>query len=66
VKGNDTVEYEVQYTHRGPLIQSKVIKNAQVLFGNQIPVGNDAGTFSLVWGGHVPGESLLGGFDHMI
>ena len=38
VKDQDPVEYEVRYTHRGPLMTASVIKNAQVLFGSQIPL----------------------------
>lgn len=36
-----------------------------MLFGSQIPIGEDFGTFSLAWAGHVPGESLLQGLDQM-
>lgn len=42
-----------------------MIKNAQVLFGNQIPLNENFGTFSLAWAGHVPGESLLNGLEFM-
>lgn len=65
VKDQDPVEYEVKYTHRGPLMTASVIKNAQVLFGSQIPLSEQAGTFSLAWAGHVPGESLLSGLEYM-
>ena len=38
---------------------SSLIKNAQVLFGSQIPVHEDFGEFSFVWAGATPGESLF-------
>lgn len=59
VKGGKTENFDVKYTHRGPLISSSVIKNAQVLFDNQIPIHEDLGNFSLSWGGHILGESYL-------
>lgn len=65
VKDKDPIDFDIKFTHRGPLVSSKVIKNAQVLFGNQIPLSEDAGTFSLAWAGHIPGESILGALDLM-
>ena len=40
-------------------MQSSLIKNAQVLFGSQIPVHEDFGEFSLVWSGQYAGETMF-------
>ena len=50
--------FDVRYTHRGPVVAAGTIKNAQVLFANQIPIHEDDGEFSLAWAGHIPGEDL--------
>jgi hypothetical protein len=36
-----------------------LLKNAKVLFGQQVPIQEGYGNFSLAWGGHVPGESMI-------
>ena len=60
VKGKDEpVRFDIKYTHRGPVITSQIIKNAQVLFGSQIPIHDDLGSFSLVWASHYTGESMF-------
>ena len=41
VKGKDTVAYEVLSTHRGPLISTDLLSEAQSLFGQKIPISND-------------------------
>lgn len=45
---------------------SNIIKNAQVLFGNKIPVHENFGDFSFVWAGHIPGESLFEAIDSFL
>jgi len=40
-------------------MQSSLIKNAQVLFGSQIPIHEDSGVFSFVWAGAYSGESMF-------
>ena len=34
VKGSEPIDFEVSYTHRGPVISSDTLRNAQVLFGS--------------------------------
>ena len=60
VKGQKEPEsFDVKLTHRGPVLPSTLIKNAQVLFGSKLPVDEHLGNFSLAWAGHRPGESIL-------
>ena len=52
VKGrNQTESFDVKFTHRGPVLTSEILKNAQVLFGSKIPVHENFGNFSFVWSG---------------
>lgn len=60
VKGyNITHNFNLFYTHRGPVMSSSMLKNAQVRFGENIPVHDSFGDFSMSWTGHYPGESML-------
>lgn len=63
VKGQDEPQrFEVRYTHRGPVLNNSLIKNAQALYGNPPPVKDKADLYSLAWGGHTPGEPMLTSF----
>lgn len=60
IKGEEEpAQFQVKYTHRGPVLTKTVIKNAEVLFGNPAPLKEGAGYYSLAWGGHQPGEQVL-------
>ena len=59
IKDGESISYDVKSTHRGPLMESSLIKNAQVLFGSAIPVHEDFGDFSLAWSGAMPGETMF-------
>lgn len=59
VKGKESpVRWDVQKTHRGPVIPSSMIKNAQLLFFGKPPVDDAYGNFSLAWSGHSATEEF--------
>jgi len=63
VKDAEPVEFDLKHTHRGPLMPTSIIRNAQVLFGSKLPV-YDGGNYTLSWAGRYPGESLFNALDH--
>ena len=64
VKGiSEPVTYDVKYTHRGPLLDGKLLQNVQLLSGNQMPIHENFGDFSLAWSGHYIGESWFDVID---
>lgn len=60
VKGEERpVPFTVKYTHRGPVITADTISKNLVHFENSLPLLENDEQFSLSWGGHHPGESLM-------
>lgn len=60
VKGqNESEKFVVKFTHRGPVLSGDLIKKNAIDFKNALPILNKKERYSLVWGGHYPGESYL-------
>jgi len=59
VKGSETLDYEVKFTHRGPIMEPELIYGAGVLFGGTMPEAKYKHHYSHMWGGMFPGESLI-------
>ena len=49
----------MKLTHRGPVLGGELIKNQAIDFKNSLPILNKKEKYSLVWGGHYPGESFF-------
>jgi acyl-homoserine lactone acylase PvdQ len=61
VKGQDPEQFVVRETHRGPLLPSSLLKEAQVLFSNKVPLPDDMQfDLSIAWSGLTSGESMFG------
>ena len=59
VKGQDTVEFELSFTHRGPVMKSQLLYEAGVLFGGSLPAAKFEHSYSHAWGGMFAGESFF-------
>jgi hypothetical protein len=55
--GSKDVKYDVKMTHRGPLLESGILKDTQELFSNRQPMDELYGSFSFVWGSSGAGET---------
>ena len=53
-------------THRGPLLESEVIKNAKLQGFNRLPIDENGGSFSLAWTGHAKDETYFKLLDNII
>jgi penicillin amidase len=52
-------KYDLKLTHRGPVISSKLLSNAVVLFGSKVPIDESKGNYSMAWAGHEAGDSMI-------
>lgn len=58
VKGLDQpLEYEVKFTHRGPLMSIDLLQGAEVLFSEGLPSDNDGSLYSFAWTGNIGEET---------
>ena len=62
----EPVTFDVKYTHRGPLFDGELLQNVQLLSGNQMPIHENYGDFSLAWSGHYIGESWFDVVDLLL
>jgi hypothetical protein len=57
--GQSDVEFDLKFTHRGPVLDASILRNTQPLFSNRQPLDETYGSFSFVWGSAGAGESTL-------
>ena len=61
--GKGPITHEVKFTHRGPILDSDLVKNTQDLFIGKCPLTEKYGQFSLAWAYNYPGDNMI---DYMI
>jgi penicillin G amidase len=50
---DNLVEFEIRFTHRGPVIDYHLLKGAEALFSKGIPMQDDGSAYSFAWAGSV-------------
>ena len=60
VKGEDPQTFVVRESHRGPVLPSSLLKEAQLLFSNKVPFPKDMEfDLSMSWAGHRSGDTMF-------
>lgn len=60
VKGREApLKFEVKFTHRGPVLSSALLTEAEVLFSEGLPEMPKQESYSLAWAGHVQKENTV-------
>lgn len=59
VKDKEPIELNVRQTHRGPIMNSELLADAEVLFSEGLPALKNNDQFSLAWSGHANKENTI-------
>lgn len=60
IKGNDKpVDFDIKFSHRGPLVDVDLLQGAEVLFSEGIPSAGHKAVYSFAWSGDIPHEDTV-------
>ncbi len=54
VKGQkEPIDFEIKFTHRGPLVDNELLQGADVLFSEGLPGVDHKASYSFAWSGNI-------------